>query len=149
MDTQESTVEAGRGPLVSRRAVAIGAAWTVPVIITAVAAPSASASVLPALSATGTLTKVKASDYTLRLLFTPPAGSSEIITITSVVAASGNPPSTFDEVPQSQTQTVTTASPYAVFSLSRNGDNKSVTALVTYQVNGGPAQQVPVSIVGT
>jgi hypothetical protein len=147
MDTQDTTVEARRGPLVNRRTVAIGAVWSVPVIIAATAAPAAAASVVPALSPTRTLTKTKGSSYKLELQF--PATLSGVITIVSVVATEGNPPSTFDLAPPSQTQTVGATSSTAVFTLSRNGNNKSITALVTYQVNGGPSQQVVVPILGT
>lgn len=146
MDTQESTVEAGRAPLVSRRTVAIGAAWSVPVIIAATAAPAAAASTVPLLSGTGTLVHGTGRNYTLTLFFNLPAGSSEVITITSVVAGSGKTLSTFGSVPQSQT--VTTAAPDAVYALTRSGDNLATTAVVTYTVNGGLPQQLTLTITG-
>jgi hypothetical protein len=146
MDTQDTTVEAGRAPLVSRRTVAIGAAWSVPVIIAATAAPAAAASAVAALAATGTLVKTTGQNYTLTLFFDLPAGSSDLITVTSVVADSGKTRSTFGPVPASKT--VTTASPDAVFALSRNGQNSATTAVVTYTVNGGLPQQLTVAITG-
>lgn len=145
METQGQT-EAGRTPLVSRRTVAIGAAWSVPVIIAATAAPAAAASIVPTLSATGTLVHGTGKNYTLTLFFNLPPGSSEVITITSVVAGSGNPASTF--VPAQSSQTVTTAAPDAIFALTRKGDNSATTAVVTYTVNGGLPQQITVPITG-
>ena len=146
MDTQDTTVEAGRGPLLSRRTVAIGAAWSVPVIIAATAAPAAAASVVPAEVGTGTLVHTTGSNYTLTLFFNLPAGSSEVVTITSVVAGTGQTLSTFGTVPQSQT--VTTNAPDAIYSLTRNGQNSSTTAVVTYTVDGGLPQQLTLTITG-
>ena len=145
METQGQT-EAGRTPLVSRRTVAIGAAWSVPVIIAATAAPAAAASIVPAQSATATLVHGTGKNYTLTLFFNLPAGSSEVITITSVVAGSGTTLSTFGSVPQSQT--VTTAAPDAIYALKRSGDNSATTAVVTYTVDGGLPQQITVTITG-
>lgn len=146
MDTQDTTVEAGRGPLVSRRTVAIGAAWSVPVIIAATAAPAAAASVVPAQSATGTLVHGTGKNYTLTLFFNLPAGSQEVVTITSVVAGSGKTLSTFG--PVSQSQTVTSEAPDAVYALTRTGDNLATTAVVTYTVDGGQPQQLTLTITG-
>jgi hypothetical protein len=145
MDTQEQS-EAGRAPLVSRRTVAIGAAWSVPVIMAATAAPAAAASIVPAQSATATLVHGTGKNYTLTLFFNLPAGSSEVITITSVVAGSGKTLSTFGDVPQSKT--VTAAAPDAIYALTRSGDNSATTAVVTYTVDGGLPQQITVTITG-
>lgn len=145
METQ-GQAEAARTPLVSRRTLAIGAAWSVPVIIAATAAPAAAASIVPTLSATGTLVHGTGKNYTLTLFFNLPAGSSEVITITSVVAGSGKTLSTFGDTPQSKT--VTTAAPDAIYALTRSGDNLATTAVVTYTVNGGLPQQITVTITG-
>ncbi len=82
MDTQESTVEAGRGPLVSRRAVAIGAVVDGAGHHHRGRSPAASASTIPALAATWVAGPRQGQNYMLTLSFTFPAGTSTDITVT-------------------------------------------------------------------
>lgn len=135
-------MDTGHGPLVSRRAVAIGAAWTVPVIITAVAAPAASASTLPALAPSASMVHVKGSTYALTLTF--PAGTSTVVSIISIVPESaGTSSGTFTWTPANQV-----AAPSAQFSVDRSGDNSAGVVDVTYTAGGGAPRTIPVTLTG-
>lgn len=141
MDKQDSTVEPGRGPLVSRRTIAIGAAWTVPVIITAVAAPTASASPIPNLAALWSAVHTKGSTYTLTVTF--PSGTSTEVQVLSVIPEDPKKnASTFTSSPKGPLL----AAPSADFSVVRKGDNSSLSVVVTYTLDGGAPQTASVII---
>src|SRR5690242_6199223 len=101
MSEQLEDFAAGAGPVprvtrpISRRAVGIGAVWSVPVILTAVAAPAAAASVTPkgtpAVGGKVTADKVAAQqfgtkhvDFTLTLTNTgTAAGTTQVLSLVS------------------------------------------------------------------
>ena len=125
--------------LVSRRAVNIGAAWSVPVILTAVAAPTASASpggiddqnaaVLSSLMADKGEDAAGNRTVTLYLSFTNVTGTNQV----RITAVSGG----YQWSPM-PTATVTVTSATTVpFVITRPGtDNSSLKLDITYEVNG-------------
>jgi hypothetical protein len=149
MGVQEGTDEVSTGrKLVSRRAVNIGAAWSVPVILTAVAAPTASAS--PAGSGdpsatlgTGVADKGEAvsgnRQVTFSLTFTNVVGSNSV----RIMAVSGYAWTVVPTPPA----LVTADRPVASFILWRpDSDNSATVLVVTYTVNGGAAQTANVTV---
>ena len=152
MGVQGSSEELRVGKkLVSRRAVNIGAAWSVPVILTAVAAPTASASPNPVDPGTpqatlGTATAHKGQavsgnrQVSFALAFVNISGTNTV-QITNVTGYTWTP------LPTSEV-TVDAAHPTASFLLTRPGtDNSNLTVTVSYTVNGGTPKTVPVYVV--
>jgi hypothetical protein len=149
MGVQEGTDEVSTGrKLVSRRAVNIGAAWSVPVILTAVAAPTASASPAgngdpSATFGTGVADKGEAvsgnRQVTFSLTFTNVVGSNSV----RIMAVSGY---VWTVVP-TPPALVTADRPVASFILWRpDSDNSATVLVVTYTVNGGAAQTANVTV---
>lgn len=138
MGEQGTVDEAGTGRrLVSRRAVNIGAAWSVPVILTAVAAPTASASpnTVGDRATLGTATGEKGEDsngnrrVTFYLSFVDVQGTNTVY----LMAVSGG--FQWQTLPAGPA-TVTADSPSASFVVTRPGTDNSATTLdVTYKVN--------------
>jgi hypothetical protein len=150
MGEQGNNVKDAR-PLVSRRSVALGAAWSVPVVMVATAAPAAAASAGADGRATGTGSMVKgtAQNYTLTLPFilTGAAGSEVTVTITSVTTETQSGTVPFTVVPQTVTLTVG-GQTSAIYALLRGGNNSGPTVTVQYSVNGVPQSPdlvIPVS----
>jgi hypothetical protein len=132
-------LKAGRR-LVSRRAVNIGAAWSVPVILTAVAAPTASASPgdigdPPGTAVLGSLVADKGEDsagnrrVTLYLSFTNVVGTNQV----RVTAVSGG--YQWSPMPTPMV-TVTSATTVPVVITRPGTDNSSLKLDITYEVNG-------------
>jgi hypothetical protein len=157
MDTQgnDDTRVAGR-PLLSRRTLAIGAAWSVPVILTVTATPAAAASNPPPAPQpatatenpnTGTLVHGTGHVYTLTMFFTVtgPVGAAAAITVTSV--ATDTNPGIVDFTPLPQTVPVTVGGSSVIYGLLRGGNNSARTATVIYTVNGGAPQSATVTVV--
>lgn len=130
----------GAKPLVTRRAVALGAAWTVPVVVVATAAPAAAASGgTGRATGTGSMVHGTAQNYTLTLpfLLTGPQGSQVTVTITSVTTETQSGTVDFTVVPQTVTLTVG-GQTSAIYPLLRGGNNSGPTVLVKYSLNGVP-----------
>lgn len=141
MDVLGSSEEpqAGRR-LVSRRALNIGAAWSVPVILTAVAAPTASASPAgtndpPGTAVLSALVADKGEDatgnrkVTLYLSFTNVTGTNEV-GITSVGGG-------YKWTPMPTPTVTVTSNTTVAFVITRPyTDNSAVVLDVTYEVNG-------------
>jgi hypothetical protein len=147
---QQGILQDGSKPLVTRRTVALGAAWSVPVIMVAAAAPAAAASVHPAGAvSTGVSSMVKGSgqNYTLTMAFalTGKTGDKATITITSVTTSTQSGTVTFSTVPQTKTLTIG-GQTSAIFALVRNGNNSGPTVTVTYTVNGGSPMTATVAV---
>jgi hypothetical protein len=150
MDTQGSHESGTKAkPLVSRRTVAIGAAWSVPVIIAVTATPAAAASVVAAVEdpGQGSLKHMTGQDYTLTLFFTVtgPVGATVPITVTNVSTTTVPGTVEFTVVPQ--TVNVPTGVNSAIYVFVRNGNNSAPIATVTYTVNGGAPQTATVPVV--
>ena len=139
MGVQRSSEELETGKrLVSRRALNIGAAWSVPVILTAVAAPTASASPLGGGNQSATLGTAVADkgeavsgnrQVTFSLTFTNVVGSNSV----QITAVSGY---VWAELP-TQVVWVTADHPVASFMLTRpDTENSATTLVVTYTLNG-------------
>ena len=146
MDERPSRVGAREIGLVSRRTVNLGAAWSVPVVLAAVAAPADTGSPNPggqgpdqprdAVLGTATATKGTSVDnnrvVTFILTFTGVVGTNDI---RIVDIDKGGPWTT---VP-SPAATVTASSPSATFTLTRPDNNANISKVkVTYSVNGYP-----------
>jgi hypothetical protein len=141
MGGQGSLDEAKAGRrLVSRRAVNIGAAWSVPVILTAVAAPTASASPNTAddgnHATLGTATGEKGEDsngnrrVTFYLSFVDIQGTNTVLL--TFVSGGFN----WQTLPAGPVY-VTVENPTASFVVTRPGTDNSATTLdVKYKVNG-------------
>lgn len=123
--------------LVSRRAVNIGAAWSVPVILTAVAAPTASASPgdVQGTAVLSTLLADKGEDaagnrtVTLYLSFTNVTGTNQV----RVTAVSGG----YQWTPMPTAMVAVTTDSTVPFVITRPGtDNSAINLDVTYEVNG-------------
>ncbi|TPG19107.1 hypothetical protein [Pedococcus bigeumensis] len=133
---QQGNVKDSAKPLVSRRTVALGAAWSVPVIVMATAAPAAAASAgnHSAVLATATGEKGEAVGSNRQVSFILSFGSivgSNLVKITSI---EGGGPWT---VLPTAAVTVDAAHPAAPFSLTRpDTDNSTLTVVVHYTVNG-------------
>ncbi|QGN56583.1 hypothetical protein [Nostocoides sp. HKS02] len=150
MDTQGSLdSETPAKPLVSRRTVAIGAAWSVPVILAVTATPAAAASLVAAVedAGQGSLKHTKNQTYLLTLFFTVtgPVGATVPITVTNVSTTTVPGPVEFTVVPQTVNVPVGVNS--ATYAFERQGNNSALTATVTYIVNGGAAQTATVPVV--
>lgn len=145
MGGQGTTEETSAGrKLVSRRAVNIGAAWSVPVILTAVAAPTASASPGSVEDPPGTGTAVfsgvvadKGEDangnrtVTIVLSFTNVTGTNQV----RITAVSGGYPWTPMPTPY---QTVTKDGTVSFFITRPGTDNSALRLDITYELNGVP-----------
>ena len=135
MDQQGNVKDSAR-PLVSRRTVALGAAWSVPVIVMATAAPAAAASVenRQASLATATGDKGVAVGSNRQVTFILSFGSivgSNSVAITSIDG--GGP---WAVLPTAAV-TVDSAHPSAPFSLTRpDTNNSTLTVVLHYTVNG-------------
>jgi hypothetical protein len=143
---QQGKVKDSAKPLVNRRTVALGAAWSVPVIVMATAAPAAAASGVgnrSALLATATGEKGEAVGLNRQVSFILSFGSivgSNSVAITSIDG--GGP---WAGVPTAAV-TIDAAHTSAPFSVTRpDTDNSTLTVLVHYTVNG-VAHTVSVSV---
>ena len=135
----DAVIDGGADRLVSRRTINLGAAWSVPVVLAAVAAPAAAGSEAvdptPPSASLGTLDAEKGEAGSNRrvvftLVFTDVVGENKV-RITSI--SSGGP---WDPMPTPE-QTVTPEQTSAVFSLSRPDNNAALNNLVvTYTING-------------
>ena len=131
--------QAGRR-LVSRRAVNIGAAWSVPVILTAVAAPTASASPAgtndpPGTAVLSALVADKGEDtagnrrVTLYLSFANVTGTNQV----RVTAVGGG----YTWTPMPTPMVAVTSDSTVPFVITRPGtDNSALKLDITYEVNG-------------
>ena len=133
---QQGNVQDSAKPLVSRRTVALGAAWSVPVIVMATAAPAAAASVANRSAALATATGDKGvavggnREVTFILSFGAIVGSNTV----SITSIDGGGPWT--GLPTA-TATVDAAHPSAPFSVTRpDTNNSTLTVLVHYSLNG-------------
>ncbi|WP_460931927.1 hypothetical protein [Phycicoccus ginsengisoli] len=142
MDERPSRVGAREIGLVSRRTVNLGAAWSVPVVLAAVAAPADTGSPNPvgpgeppsAVLGTKTATKGTSVDnnraVTFTLTFTGVVGTNAV----AIVGIDKGGP--WKTVP-SPAVDVTAKSPSATFILTRPDNNANVSSVtVTYSVNG-------------
>jgi hypothetical protein len=125
---------------ISRRAVGLGAVWTVPVILTATAAPAAAASVAPAppvgpvLGTPGlTANKVAAAkriDFTLRLSNTGTAqGQVDVLSLTSTGGGTPQGVPTSVMVPAGHSVDVDVSWDYG-------GNNGTADYTITYRMSG-------------
>ena len=145
---QQGTVRDSGTPLVNRRTVALGAAWSVPVIILATAAPAAAASgAVPVVNATVVADKVAADKFgtkTMNFVMTltntgTAAGSVEVLSVTSD-ATTG----TSLGVPTTVTVPVGSSVPVS-FSYTYEGNAGTATYTISYRTGGGLVQIVPVT----
>ena len=145
MDQQGIVKDSGT-PLVKRRTVALGAAWSVPVIVLATAAPAAAASGdAPVVNATVVADKEPANQFgTKKVNFTMTltntgtgAGSVEVLSVTSS-ATTG----TTTGVPTTVTVPVGGSVP-VTFSYTYEGNAGTATYTISYRVGGGPVQIAP------
>ncbi|NYG07548.1 hypothetical protein BJ986_002035 [Phycicoccus badiiscoriae] len=146
MDEQGSSRDGAR-PLLSRRSVALGAAWSVPVILLATAAPAAAASgVAPVIGARLVADKQpanqfgqKAMDFVMTLTNTGnAAGSVQVLSVTSSAT-------TGSTVGVPTTVTVPAGDKVDVsFSYIYTGNAGTATYTVSYRTDGGPVQVVQV-----
>ena len=136
---QQGNLKDGAKPLVSRRTVAIGAAWTAPVVLFAVASPSASASQLPVENRSATLATVAAQKGTSAtgnrtVTFTLSFGAITGTNTVRIVSIDGGGPWTGLATAEA---TVTTGTISVPFVVGRPGtDNSTVTVTLHYEVNG-------------
>lgn len=135
MDQQGNVKESAK-PLVNRRTVALGAAWSVPVIIMATAAPAAAGSgvINNAVLATATGEKGEAvganREVTIVLSFGAIVGTNSV----AITSIDGGGPWT--GLPTANA-TVDAAHPSVPFLLTRpDTNNSTLTVVVTYTVNG-------------
>jgi hypothetical protein len=125
--------------LVNRRTVAIGAAWTAPVVLFAVASPSASASPLPVENRSATLATItgekgEAVGTNRTVTFTLSFGAITGTNTVRIVSIDGGGPWTGLATPDA---TVTPGTISAPFVVGRPGiDNSTVTVTLHYEVNG-------------
>lgn len=136
--------------LVSRRAVNIGAAWSVPVILTAVAAPTAAASPGGVDDPTGTavlsaLVADKGEDaagnrtVTLYLSFANVTGTNSV----RITAVGGG----YSWSPMPTPAVTVTSDGTVPFVITRPGtDNSALTLDITYEVNGVEATRTNVDV---
>lgn len=122
--------------VVSRRTINLGAAWSVPVIVGALAAPAAAGSPVldPASASLATASARKGisvdgnRQVSFTLVFANVTGSNTVV----ITAVTDGPWSTLPTAGV----TVTSASPSASFLLSRPDNNSVMHVDVTYTVNG-------------
>lgn len=147
MDQQGNVRDSGT-PLVSRRTVALGAAWSVPVIVLATAAPAAAASGgAPVVAATVLADKVaahkfdtKTVNFTMTLTNTgTAAGSVEVLSVTSD-ATTG----TTVGVPTTTIVPVGSSVPVS-FSYTYEGNAGTATYTISYRTGGGSVQIITVT----
>jgi hypothetical protein len=136
MNTQEREGSGtGTPSLLSRRTIALGAVWSVPVILAATAAPAAAASNPPAVHADGTLVHTTGQDYLLTMIYTltAPKGSTATIGVTDIRAASKSGDTvTFTPLPGAQSLSVG-ANPLPAVSVTRSdGSNSAKTVTLIY-----------------
>jgi hypothetical protein len=133
----DASMAAARRPI-SRRAVGLGAAWSVPLILTAVAAPAAAASNTappPVIGVQRTADKVasaKRVDFTLT--FSNPGGSPVTVDVLSISSTGGGAPApggipTSVIVPNGGTASVS-------FSWNYGNNAATATYTITYRVSG-------------
>ena len=143
MDQQGNVKESAK-PLVSRRTVALGAAWSVPVIIMATAAPAAAGSVVNnAVLATATGEKGEAVGPNREVTFVLSFGAIQGTNSVAITAIDGGGP--WAALPTA-TVTVDAAHPAAPFSLSRVETNNSTLAVVVHYTVNGVAHTVSVTV---
>jgi hypothetical protein len=143
---QQGNLKDGAKPLVSRRTVAIGAAWTAPVVLFAVASPSASASPLPQPVVTlgeGNAKKgpvTKTVDFSLTF-------SSDVATTVSIISVTPNEAWTKMTSPDALPLVLSIGAGTAAcaFTLKRS-NNATGDYVVSYSVAGGPVRTAPVRI---
>ena len=138
MDERPSRVGAADTGLVSRRTVNLGAAWSVPVVLAAVAAPAAQGSQTPTdqrSASFGTITAKKGiavdgnRQVIFTLIFTNVVGTN---TVQIVNIDTGGP---WNPMP-SNTVTITPTSTSATFTLLRPDNNAALLGVkVTYLLN--------------
>ena len=142
MDERPSRVGAADAGLVSRRTINLGAAWSVPVVLAAVAAPAAQGSPTPTDQRTasmGTVTGEKGEavgpnrEVYFTFTFTGVTGSNTI-QITAIDL--GNPWQTVPTDIKSFTADSGSTTASVVFTLLRANDNSVFTPTLTYLLNG-------------
>ena len=145
---QQGNVKGNGTSLVSRRTVALGAAWSVPVIVLATAAPAAAASgPVPVVNASVVADKnaadkfgTKTMDFVLTLTNTgTAAGSVAVLSVTSD-ATTG----TMAGLPTTVTVPVGGSVPVD-FSYTYSGNAGTATYTISYRTDGGPVQIVQVT----
>lgn len=132
---EQGTGAASAKPQVSRRTVALGAAWSVPVIMVATAAPAVAASGdVNAVLATATAEKGEAVGPNREVTFV--LSFVAIVGVNSVAITSIDGGGPWTGLPTA-TATVDAATPSVAFLLSRvETNNSTLTVLVHYTVNG-------------
>ena len=141
MDERPSRVGAADTGLVSRRTVNLGAAWSVPVVLAAVAAPAAQGSQTPVdrSASFGTVTGEKGEavgpnrEVYFTFTFTGVTGTNTI-QITQIDL--GNPWVTVPTDTKSFTADPGSTTASVVFTLQRADDNSVFTPTLTYLLNG-------------
>lgn len=142
MDERPSRVGAADNGLVSRRTVNLGAAWSVPVVLAAVAAPAAQGSQPPVdqrSASFGTVTGEKGESVGANrqvyftFTFTGVTGTNTI-QITAIDL--GNPWTTVPTDIKSFTADPGSTTASVVFTLLRPDDNSAFTPTLTYLLNG-------------
>ena len=133
---QQGNVNDSAKPLVNRRTVALGAAWSVPVIVLATAAPAAAASGddRSAVLATVLGEKGEAVGANRQVRFTLSFGSTVVgSNSVKIISIDGGGPWA---VLPTAAATVDPTTPDAVFMLTRPDNNASLDVVVHYTVNG-------------
>ena len=141
---QQGNVKDSAKPLVNRRTIALGAAWSVPVIVMATAAPAAAASGDVVTSGGGTGTRIVADkEVDFKLTFT-----SNVATTVSILSVT--PDDTWTEVTPTAGPlpvVLSVAPGTAVYSFRLKRSNNAVGSyIVNYSVAGGPVQPASVTI---
>jgi len=145
---QQGNGKDGGKPLVSRRTVALGAAWSVPVIVLATAAPAAAASGnAPAVAASVVADKDPANQFgTKKMNFVltltnsgSAAGSVQVLSVTSD-ATTGSAVG----VPTTVSVPVGGSVPVS-FSYTYSGNAGTATYTISYRTDSGPVQIVQVT----
>jgi hypothetical protein len=141
---QQGNVKDSAKPLVNRRTVALGAAWSVPVIVLATAAPAAAASGddRSAVLATITGEKGEAVGTNRQVSFILSFGSIVGSNSVKIVSIDGGGP--WAVLPTAAV-TVDSAHPAAPFMLTRPDNNASLDVVLHYTVNGVEST-VPVTV---
>lgn len=140
---QQGNITDGARSLVSRRTVALGAAWSVPVIVLATAAPAAAASGLaPVIGASLEANKQPANqfgqktmDFVMTLTNTgKAAGTVQVLSVTSSATTGST-----NGLPTTVTVPVSGSVPVS-FSYVYSGNAGTATYTVSYRTDGGPVQ---------